>query len=503
TAKEIASLAEQLQRARETNKAVAEANRALLAAKAADDTPTREAYDQLAAERDQIKGQLAAAQKEADAHAKSVAELTAANQKLEQERDGLKDQVAALPGQVEAARREAANNAGRVASDKAATQERLEAVGAELVKAQQENDELRKSTVASTAALQSAHDTIDKLQADLTTAQARADDEHKVAESHGNSVAELTATNQKLEQERDGLKQQVAAFPAQLDTARKDAAVTADKISSDRAALQERLEAVGAQLVKTQQENDDLKKSATAAATEAQSSHDAREKLRTDLATAQSQLDEEHKAAEAHGSSVAELTAANEKLTQERDGLQQDATDAKAEAARLTQAMHDADQLRSEGDRAAQQNIDALTAQLAQVRRDLDSARTAQSRLAESTANQERDRAAVIGQMRNENAALSARLTQAQGTLDQIAATARLGTPAAQIASGGTPTIPTISTSGGPTTRIHVVTDGDSLSRISLRYYGTTTRWQEIYNANRELLQAANALKVGMQLRIP
>ena len=40
-------------------------------------------------------------------------------------------------------------------------------------------------------------------------------------------------------------------------------------------------------------------------------------------------------------------------------------------------------------------------------------------------------------------------------------------------------------------------------TRISLRYYGTPTRWQEIYQANRELLSEANALRPGQRLRIP
>jgi nucleoid-associated protein YgaU len=51
--------------------------------------------------------------------------------------------------------------------------------------------------------------------------------------------------------------------------------------------------------------------------------------------------------------------------------------------------------------------------------------------------------------------------------------------------------------------RVHTVADGDSLSRISLRYYGTPNRWQDIFNANRDVLQGSSTLRVGMQLRIP
>lgn len=49
---------------------------------------------------------------------------------------------------------------------------------------------------------------------------------------------------------------------------------------------------------------------------------------------------------------------------------------------------------------------------------------------------------------------------------------------------------------------MHTVVEGDSLSRISLRYYGTANRWQDIYDANREALAGANVLRPGQQLRI-
>jgi len=149
--------------------------------------------------------------------------------------------------------------------------------------------------------------------------------------------------------------------------------------------------------------------------------------------------------------------------------------------------------------------ITALSAQLTQVQRDLQSARDANSRLVEGNVNQERERTATIAQLRQENSALAARLTQAQGTLDQIASAARLGTPAAALASGGSvPVRPVPSaTSAEATVRFHTVVEGDSLSRISMRYYGTAGRWQEIYQANLDVLQGSSALRVGMQLRIP
>jgi nucleoid-associated protein YgaU len=54
-----------------------------------------------------------------------------------------------------------------------------------------------------------------------------------------------------------------------------------------------------------------------------------------------------------------------------------------------------------------------------------------------------------------------------------------------------------------PAERIHAVQEGDSLTRISSRYYGTPNRWQDIYEANRDILKGENALRPGQRLKIP
>ena len=48
-----------------------------------------------------------------------------------------------------------------------------------------------------------------------------------------------------------------------------------------------------------------------------------------------------------------------------------------------------------------------------------------------------------------------------------------------------------------------LVAGGDSLSRISQRYYGSASRWPDIYNANRDKIGADGVLRVGVELRIP
>ncbi|WP_269526786.1 Cell division protein CpoB [Coraliomargarita parva] len=51
--------------------------------------------------------------------------------------------------------------------------------------------------------------------------------------------------------------------------------------------------------------------------------------------------------------------------------------------------------------------------------------------------------------------------------------------------------------------RTYQVQSGDSLSSISRKFYGTPSRWIDIYQANRDRLASENALKVGQELRIP
>lgn len=49
----------------------------------------------------------------------------------------------------------------------------------------------------------------------------------------------------------------------------------------------------------------------------------------------------------------------------------------------------------------------------------------------------------------------------------------------------------------------HTVAPGDTLSFISKKYYGTSARWREIYEANRVTMSSPSALKPGMVLKLP
>ncbi|MEM9227822.1 MAG: LysM peptidoglycan-binding domain-containing protein, partial [Verrucomicrobiota bacterium] len=52
-------------------------------------------------------------------------------------------------------------------------------------------------------------------------------------------------------------------------------------------------------------------------------------------------------------------------------------------------------------------------------------------------------------------------------------------------------------------TTTYVIQEGDTLTRISRRFYGTDNRWQDIFYANRDVLPSPNALRVGQTLKIP
>lgn len=58
---------------------------------------------------------------------------------------------------------------------------------------------------------------------------------------------------------------------------------------------------------------------------------------------------------------------------------------------------------------------------------------------------------------------------------------------------------PTRSGSG----QTYIVRPGDTLGKISVRFYGTSRRYMDIYNANRDKLASPSSIEVGQELIIP
>ena len=458
-----------------------------------------------------LQGDLADANQSVEKLTATVADLTAVNDRLEKDLENeRKSTAAALAAQdqaVTAARPDAYQMEistlqahikeveGQMEVERSNTAKEIATMAAQLQRTRDTNKALTDANRALVNAKQSEQPTVDKDQYDQL--QAKVGNLTSAADEARRQNRKLTEDVQRITGEREALKQQ-------LDDAHKVASVMPG-LADEKAALQERLEAVGTQLGKTQQEMEALQKQFSEVTAQAAASKQAADKAQADLLALQTRAAEAEKASESHGATAAELTQINAKLETEREDMRRLVESYRADINRLTASVRTAEQQRVDANRGAQQNIDALSAQLGQLRRDLESARTAQSRIVEANTAQERERVATIAQLRTENAALAARLNQAQGTLDQIAAAARLGTPASTIATGGTvPLRPvTAPATQVPEARYHTVVEGDSLSRISMRYYGTSNRWQEIFNANRDVLQGSSTLRVGMQLRIP
>ncbi len=51
--------------------------------------------------------------------------------------------------------------------------------------------------------------------------------------------------------------------------------------------------------------------------------------------------------------------------------------------------------------------------------------------------------------------------------------------------------------------RTYKVASGDTLAKISKQFYGTSTHWQKILEANHDKLRDDKSLRVGMELKIP
>mgnify|MGYP003327947130 CR=1 FL=1 len=120
----------------------------------------------------------------------------------------------------------------------------------------------------------------------------------------------------------------------------------------------------------------------------------------------------------------------------------------------------------------------------------------------------------LIKNLRFENESLKADLMGAQNRVRQLegmigqarripsAQQMPIGTARSSTGGSGRTDLPPLP-EGETAPRTYTVQSGDSLSGISRKIYGTSTRWTDIYQANRDLISSENDLRVGQELRIP
>ena len=120
----------------------------------------------------------------------------------------------------------------------------------------------------------------------------------------------------------------------------------------------------------------------------------------------------------------------------------------------------------------------------------------------------------LVQTLKQENESLKRELMTASSRVQQlenVLGQARRSTQAQAYAQVGqavqvSPSLPTTQ-QAAPTPanapRAYTIRAGDTLSAISKRFYGTPTRWIDIYQANRDRLSSESAIRVGQEIRIP
>lgn len=81
-----------------------------------------------------------------------------------------------------------------------------------------------------------------------------------------------------------------------------------------------------------------------------------------------------------------------------------------------------------------------------------------------------------------------------KNTINRIQILAPAATPAAAAAPGPAPV---------EAEQFHLVVPGDTLSGLAKKYYGQAGLYMKIYEANRDILNNPDLIKVGQKLKIP
>ena len=118
----------------------------------------------------------------------------------------------------------------------------------------------------------------------------------------------------------------------------------------------------------------------------------------------------------------------------------------------------------------------------------------------------------LINQVKSENLVLKRQLFQAKQRIRELSKSGDLSSDhnfvsAAENAhdiEGGDENSTSGQVSGNdPIPATYLVQPGDNLNRISIKVYGTSGRWMDIYQANRDRLASPHDLKVDQELRLP
>ena len=405
-----------------------------------------------------------------------------------------------------------------------AAQERIRALEAGEARLDAEKTELAQKLASATAAA-SAPGEVARLNTQVTDFKDRLSSTEQALTLANNEVASLRENLAAAKsgvvpvQERDELQEKLAA----VVKAQEEATRAKDEQAAEIARLQK---------AQTDLESEKTRLSEQVASVQAASTDAAR--AASEVAALKSQIQSSE---EAIAGARGERDALAQKVAALEQEKQQQATVAAAVPTAPAEAGEDPVELRKQLDEAALKlttalrsyqlkeeevdrlqksivNIDAERATLAD--RVQESAKQAAAAANRASANQDASSqlAALREQLRhsqNQIGQLASENLQLRNRLSMPASSASLTTvapqrPAGALASPSRPTAaPTKPTEVAKVAeaRTHTVAEGDTLSRIAKRYYGSSERWNEIFEANRAQLPNAAGLKIGMKLRIP
>jgi nucleoid-associated protein YgaU len=260
------------------------------------------------------------------------------------------------------------------------------------------------------------------------------------AAAPADDLASVRADNKQLTDELASAWKESDRLKAQLASAQ----ATIAKNSNDAADLQKQLDAAKAQPA-TPPSADTPPPASSAELAEAQ------DKLATSLRSFSVLQDEEAELKV----SVDKLTSENASLTQQLDAAHASISSLQAQAALTTQ-------------------IDPLRTELRQAQDE-------------------------SGRLAADNVQMRTRLAiQSTGPGSTRPAPLRPGTAAAISAETPPP-----AAAAPPAAKTYVVAEGDTLTKISRKFYGSSGRWQDILNANHGTVKDEKSLVVGSTLKIP
>ena len=406
------------------------------------------------AERDQLQATVTAANTE-------LAELRTASANASAEQAVLRGKLARAATELADARRaqvlaEAESSSLKAAADRASA-ERL-AVAAQL-----------ETATTELAAAKAAPKPVETI-SETDLAALKADRER------------LADTVKTLEQDRNALSAQLATAKAAATTPEvvaSPAVVTPDTAAADRVA----------ELEKTKAETDTKLAAALRSFTLQQTEIDRLQKSLASIDAERAATSAKLDTATTELNALRPQAAASATRSKETESLSAQLTAANQSLAEKSSALATANSSLAD----ARKTIDSATAELVATRDQLRQTQ-AQSAASAVEAQQLKTRLALVGNL-PAGTSPSRPTAIPSVSIDLPAATA----PA--VAASATPSITKAEAPTGP--RSHIVGAGDSLSRISKQYYGTSARWNDILQANKDVIRNPDALTLGTKLRIP